>query len=238
MTQLLSSVRNLAEAKIALSAGSDWLDIKEPRDGALGAVEADEIRGIVDWARQSGISQPLSATIGDCWDEPQTIPARVNAMAELGVDFIKIGLFIDRLGAPSLDAIESVVAHNIIIVCFVEKPLVDASISSLVARGVRGLMLDTADKSTGSLMEKLSLEQIVQFVGTVRTHGVLCGLAGSLRVSDVEHLAPLRPDYLGFRGALCESSRVGNLCRERVGDLKSSIVRYGSGPSNRAANSN
>ena len=238
MTKLLSSVRDLSEAKIAVTAGSDWLDLKEPRDGALGAVGTNEIRRIVNWASQTGVSQPLSATIGDCWDQPQAIRSRVNTMAELGVQFIKIGLFIDRLDTSTLEAIKSVIAQNIIIVCLVEKPLAEASISKLVDSGVRGLMLDTAEKSSGSLTEKLSFGQIADFVNTAKDYGVLCGLAGSLQASDIEYLAPLGPDYLGFRGALCESSRAGMLCAQRVANIKSNIQEHRCGPRARVADLN
>ena len=39
---------------------------------------------------------------------------------------------------------------------------------------------------------------------------MLCGLAGALRVEDIETLSPLQPDYLGFRSALCQQHRRTN----------------------------
>ena len=50
MTKLLTSVRNLEEAKIVCQAGSDWLDLKEPNDGALGAVSHATVAEVVAWA--------------------------------------------------------------------------------------------------------------------------------------------------------------------------------------------
>ncbi len=39
MTRLLVSVRSAAEAEIALSAGADLIDVKEPSRGSLGAAD-------------------------------------------------------------------------------------------------------------------------------------------------------------------------------------------------------
>ena len=36
MTELLISVRNPSEALTALEGGADWIDVKEPDNGALG----------------------------------------------------------------------------------------------------------------------------------------------------------------------------------------------------------
>jgi uncharacterized protein (UPF0264 family) len=67
MTALLASVRDLAEATIVVDAGCDWLDLKEPRAGALGAVPLEIVREIL--RRYQG-TLPISATIGDCWATP------------------------------------------------------------------------------------------------------------------------------------------------------------------------
>lgn len=63
MTALLASVRSLAEADLVVAAGCDWLDLKEPRDGALGAVDLAVVRAVL--ARHAA-QLPVSATIGDC----------------------------------------------------------------------------------------------------------------------------------------------------------------------------
>ena len=40
-TELLVSVRSAAEAHLALQAGVQWIDAKEPARGSLGAASAD-----------------------------------------------------------------------------------------------------------------------------------------------------------------------------------------------------
>jgi len=41
MTQLLISVTNVEEAQIALNSGADFIDLKDPNGGALGALPLD-----------------------------------------------------------------------------------------------------------------------------------------------------------------------------------------------------
>ena len=225
MTLLLTSVRNLAEAEVAASWGSDWLDLKEPNDGALGAVPDDEIRRVIAWAKQQACATPISATIGDCWWQPDVIPERVERVNSFGVDYIKIGLFVDSLDMAARRSLEKAsVTNKIIVVCLAERPPSTAVIQQLIGTGVRGLMLDTADKTTGNLLAKLSIEAIREFVRTVKSEHLLCGLAGSLKLDDIEQLLPLRSDYLGFRGALCTDSRTGTLSGQRVRAVKSAMA--------------
>ncbi|MEX0712176.1 MAG: (5-formylfuran-3-yl)methyl phosphate synthase, partial [Pirellulales bacterium] len=47
MTKLLVSVRSLAEARLALAAGVDLIDLKEPARGSLGALDPAVARQIV-----------------------------------------------------------------------------------------------------------------------------------------------------------------------------------------------
>jgi dihydroneopterin aldolase len=66
-----------------------------------------------------------------------------------------------------------------------------------------GVMLDTADKTGRSLRSIMQEDALRSFVHTSKAHGLMTGLAGSLQVSDIQPLLGLKPDYLGFRGALC-----------------------------------
>jgi dihydroneopterin aldolase len=78
-------------------------------------------------------------------------------------------------------------------------------------------MLDTADKSRGGLRDHMKLADLSAFCRRVREHKLLLGLAGALRAPDVAALLPLTPDYLGFRGALCEDDdRVARIAPARI----------------------
>ena len=64
-------------------------------------------------------------------------------------------------------------------------------------------MLDTARKRGPRLTALLSTAALGAFVQAAHTNGLICGLAGSVTADDIAGLSRLRPDYLGFRGALC-----------------------------------
>lgn len=205
MTALLASVRNLEEAKLVIDAGCDWLDLKDPQAGALGAVSLTIARDIV---RRHAGALPISATIGDCWNTPEVIPERVENLARLGMEYVKVGVFARDLATDFALHLKHAVSlvPNLIAVCFAENaPSAPsaADVAQLAALGLRGVMLDTADKSRGSLSSLLAPAQISEFVAAARAHGLIVGLAGSLRRQDVSQMVTYGADYLGFRGALC-----------------------------------
>lgn len=224
MTALLASVRDLAEARVAVAAGVDWLDLKEPLAGALGAVPVGVAREAAD---AFAGRLPLSATIGDCWDTPRAIPARVRALADAGVPFVKIGLFAREAPRTLLRAVERAAAAGprLIAVCFAEAAPEPDDVALLAATGLAGVMLDTADKRGGGLRRHVAPDGLRAFVDAARSHGLLVGLAGSLRHADVAPLAALAPDYLGFRGALCaHGQRGGRIDAGAIRDLKDALA--------------
>jgi len=93
MTLFLASVRDPAEAELALGAGADIVDLKDPGEGALGALSPDAIADCVSLVAGRA---PVSATIGDRPLEGEAVRAAVLATAALGVDYIKLGLFPGR----------------------------------------------------------------------------------------------------------------------------------------------
>jgi (5-formylfuran-3-yl)methyl phosphate synthase len=209
MTLFLASVRDEAEAAIALLARADIIDLKEPRRGALGALDGETTRGIVSLI---GGRARLSATIGDLPMQPETIGAAVLEKAACGVDYVKFGLFPDGDARRCLDALRPLARQvNLIVVLFADRlPDFDA-VAASAAMGAAGIMLDTADKGSGSLPVHLDPRQLARFVTQAKAHGLTVGLAGSLTATGVPELLPLEPDLLGFRGALCNGTRGASL---------------------------
>jgi (5-formylfuran-3-yl)methyl phosphate synthase len=207
MTLFLASVRDEAEAPVALLARADIIDLKEPRRGALGALDLDTTRSIVSLV---GGRVAVSATIGDLPMQPETIGAAVLEKAACGVDYVKFGLFPDRDARRCLDALRPLAQRvNLIVVLFADRlPDFDA-VAAAAAMGAAGIMLDTADKGSGSLLAHLG--RLASFVAQAKAHGLTVGLAGSLAAADVPELLPLAPDLLGFRRALCSGSRGASL---------------------------
>ncbi len=216
MSKFLASVNSLEEARLVNAIGVDIIDLKQPAQGALGALDSPTIRDIV---AQFGEKTPISATIGDLPMQPETLANAVNAMSALGVDYIKLGFFPGGDWLKCLSALTPLCAQNnaLIAVLFADTAPPLPFIESLKAAGFRGVMLDTMDKTRGSLTKVMSHSQIAQFVSTAQQFNLLCGLAGSLKMTDIPTLIELQPDYLGFRGALCkEQQRTASLNQDAV----------------------
>jgi dihydroneopterin aldolase len=90
--------------------------------------------------------------------------------------------------------------------------------------GFHGAMLDTAIKAKGRLLDHLPPERIPSFVERARSHGLAVGLSGSLEAPDIPRLLPFAPDFLGFRGALCDQSeRTASLSAEAISQIRELI---------------
>lgn len=224
MTAMLASVRSLAEACLVADCGVDWIDLKEPALGALGAVEPGVI---ADVARHLGAHFRISATIGDCWDTPAVISARVLATQRAGAEYVKVGAYAAHPSPALLAALKAACASaaRVIVVCFAESPPAAAALVALAATGIEGVMLDTANKQGPGLRGLMSASALQAFTDEARRLGLLSGLAGRLALDDIGPLLQHAPDYLGFRGALCGAAeRTGTLDAARVRDVRQRVV--------------
>ncbi len=223
MTGMLASVNSVDEALLVLSAEVNIIDLKQPALGALGALDLDDIKQIV--AVIAG-RRTVSATIGDLPMQPEIVFNAVQLMAETGVDYIKIGFFPGNDWLGTLKKLSTLVPQKqaLIAVLFADTQPDLTILATLKASGFVGVMLDTMDKQQGSLTQVLAAEQIATFVSQAKELQLLCGLAGSLRISDIPELIAYHPDYLGFRGALCqEHNRVGQLNVQAVSAIKEAM---------------
>ena len=97
-------------------------------------------------------------------------------------------------------------------------------ISLLACAGFAGVMLDTADKTSGGVRSLWKDDKIAAFVAQAREHKLISGVAGSLGRDDIAPLCAIKPDYLGFRTALCENQkRTGTLSAEAVTQVQELI---------------
>lgn len=191
--RLLVSVRDPAEAEAAVLAGADLIDAKDPGRGALGALDPAMVRAIL--ARVG----PAAATSAVA--DASVPPAE---MAASGVDWVKLGIA-SRLWADprALAALAATVPGRLIAVLFAEDEPGADLVPALAAAGFAGAMIDTAGKSGARLPDLAEPAHLSAFTAACRAQGLLCGLAGSLRITDIAALCVHAPDYLGFRGGLC-----------------------------------
>jgi dihydroneopterin aldolase len=204
-TLFLASVRDTAEAELAIGAGADIVDLKNPRKGALGALAPKTIDACV---RAVAGRVPVSATIGDLPLEGDAVRTAVLATAARGVDYVKLGVFPGAEAKPCFDLLAMLASETrLILVLFADAmPQFDA-IGIAARTGAAGVMLDTMGKGEGSLPDLISTEHLAVFVRAARARGLTIGLAGSLKASHVPDLLALRPDLIGFRGALCRDAK-------------------------------
>jgi len=222
MTRLLASVRNLEESRLALAGGADIVDLKEPARGALGAVTPSVAQEVV---RETGGRCPVSATVGDLPMRPEVLVPAVRQMGDTGVNFVKIGLFASGDSRKCIRELASL-AHRLrlVAVLFADRDPDLMLLTPLRDAGFAGVMLDTVGKDGRGLRDWMAEEGLSRFVASAHGLGLLAGLAGSLRASDIPALLPCAPDYLGFRGALCPGgNRGGSLDPWALRDLRSRI---------------
>lgn len=224
MVRLLVSVRDMEEALVAAGAGADFIDLKEPSDGALGAVAPPRVARIVSVLRERHPGVRISATTGDLpASDAGEIVARVRRLASCGVDYVKVGLW-PAPSAPAtvralLDALAAA-GPGIVPVLLADEGVDPVLVRRALAFGIfPALMLDTAEKGRGSLLERVPLATLADFIADVRAQGAMAGLAGSLRADDAPALLALAPDFAGFRGAVTRGDRTGALDAGRVRGL-------------------
>lgn len=192
--RLLVSVRDPAEAEAALLAGADLIDAKDPERGALGALDPEIVAEIMARLPEKGVE---TSAVADSTES-------LAAMARSGARWVKHGIPRDHWqDAPRLVRIAGSVPGRVIAVLFAEDEPGAHCVPALVQAGFAGAMIDTSGKAGVRLPDLLGPEDLADFVGACRANGLLCGLAGSLRIGDIPSLAAAGPDYLGFRGGLC-----------------------------------
>ena len=80
-----------------------------------------------------------------------------------------------------------------------------------------GILIDTKNKKNGNLRNYLSIKKLKNFIKVSKEQNLSIGLAGSLNINDIDPLIKLKPDYLGFRGALC-------MARKRKDDISEILL--------------
>jgi len=201
MTLLLASVTGPDEAEIADRHGADIIDLKDPRRGAFGAVAADAVAATL--AAIDG-RRPISAVAGELAMEPDRIVRAASALADAGVDYVKVALFPEPRREDCVRALAALAQRvKLVAVMFADHGFDAALVSLMAESGFAGAMLDTARKTGGRLLDHMSVASLGGFIDACRRHGLMGGLAGSLEAPDVPRLLLLAPDVLGFRGALC-----------------------------------
>lgn len=223
-TKWLASVQSLDEARSLTSCLPDILDMKQPSQGALGALPLSVVSEIVDWVQKRCLT---SATVGDLPMQSDIIAPALQAMSKTGVDYVKLGLFGGAQQQECLQQLKPVIDNlptPVIAVIFADMPTNKDVVRDIKVAGFQGVMIDTAYKTGTSLLGLWSTAALAAFIKQARQEQLICGLAGALRVEDIPALSLLGPDYLGFRSALCpQRDRQRSLCPDSARGIKNRL---------------
>jgi len=237
--KLLISPVNESEALEAIAGKADIIDVKNPREGALGA----NYPWVISRIRQLAPKDiEVSCTIGEAPNLPATMSLAALGAATTGVNYIKVGLWglktteeaVSLLQSISKAVIESHPAINVVATGYADAERVGTVNPMFIPEiaykaNADFAMLDTAIKDGKSLFTFLDKEQLKTFISKARDFGLKTALAGSLSKDDLVTIKELEPDVVGLRGAACANGdRVnGQITREKVQELASVLKHNG-----------
>jgi uncharacterized protein (UPF0264 family) len=224
--RLLVSVVSAQEAARALAGGADIIDVKDPREGALGAPSPRVLEEVV---RVVGGAAPVSVALGDLPNLPHTAALAARGAALGGADYVKVGLRGVReledavaLMRAVVDAVSmggdqvSVIAAAYADADALDPPaLTPASLPALVDRtGVAGVLIDTFHKDGRGLYGWLSESELTDLMRRTHAAGATFAVAGQLGRGDLCRVAA---DVVGVRSAVCHGG-------DRAAELDAQLV--------------
>lgn len=224
--QLLVSVRDSAEATLAQAAGVDWIDLKEPRSGALGRAELQVAQAV---AEQLVNHNQRSAALGELHHLKNGVAADFAKL----FPFLKVGLSqlqpsrLEKFNNAWRDQFLSLASDlhqlgsHLIPVIYADYQTCDAPSPDDVLcvaqqAGAQFVLIDTFTKNGLSLTDWLGIHDLQAKILAARNFDCGVVLAGSLKTEHVHSLAALAPKALGVRGAVCTGHRGGTVCPKKL----------------------
>ncbi|HVD57346.1 MAG TPA: (5-formylfuran-3-yl)methyl phosphate synthase [Thermoleophilaceae bacterium] len=233
--RLLVSVIDADEARIAVEAGVDIVDVKNPAEGSLGA----PLPGVIERVREVvPPGRPVSAALGDLPNLPGTAALAALGAARSGAAYVKVGLWgtsttdeaVAVLGAVR-DALDGGAA--VIAAAYADAERVPggtlpprAVVAAARRAGAAGCLLDTAFKDGRGLFEWLTPEALAALVAEAHGAGLDMALAGALHADDLSVVRATGADIAGVRSAACrDGRRTEPLDAERIERLRAVCQR-------------
>lgn len=232
--ELLVSVVNLDEAKEAIKGKADILDIKNPKEGSLGANFPWIIKQISEYSQD----MIISTTVGDVTYKPGTVSLASLGCAVSGSNYIKVGLFGTKNYDEAKEVMDAVVKtvkeydSNITVVAcgYADSYNIDSVSSDLIPKvahdsGCDVAMLDTYVKDGRRLTDYLDKTQLAEFTETSHNYNLKVALAGSVNKEDMSLLKSISCDIVGVRGCVCTDGDRNNgvVSSKLIEELKDNI---------------
>lgn len=211
--QLLVSVRNCQEAELCLTAGVDWIDLKEPLAGSLGRPSLEVAQQVAlmlaDHPRRSvALGEFRDLLAQDPADASTVTLSRLFPIAKVGLagaqqipDWqIKLSNLSQSIGRELTPVLYADWQR-----CSAPRP--DEIVSWAVAQKCRYLLIDTFIKDGSRLVDYLDQQRLERILEDAGRAGIRVVLAGSLSMADVDTLIGLPCEALAVRGAVCSGRR-------------------------------
>lgn len=228
--KLLISPINSEEAIAAASGGADIIDVKNPKEGSLGANFPWIIKSVRDVIDPK---LPVSATIGDFNYKPGTASLAALGAAVSGAEYIKVGLFDIQTEEQALDMLINIVravkdydpSKKVVASGYSDYKLIN-SISPMLLpaigakAGVDVVMMDTGVKDGRSTFEFMSDDELTEFTKMASDLNLLSAIAGTIKFENLPALRRIQPDIIGIRGMVCGGDRNTVIQSELVKKLK------------------
>jgi len=230
LPRLLVSVRNAEEMSAALEGGADWIDLKEPKAGPLAAVD-------VHVAREAGRSlagrRTLSAALGELRDWETDSADELLAIADISV--VKLGLAGCAGLAdwqPKWQAVAEQAAKQdkqLAAVIYADWQQAEAPTPNEMIQMARTahseyLLIDTYDKSTGTVFDHLSGRVLEEILREAKQLGMTTVLAGSLTQDSLDRVPSKVVDMVAVRGAVCRGERTAGVDTGLVAVFRKSMT--------------
>ncbi|MGN6543536.1 MAG: (5-formylfuran-3-yl)methyl phosphate synthase, partial [Aureliella sp.] len=235
--QLLVSVQNACEARVAQRQGVPRIDLKNPTLGSLGCPDQTTAREVLDALAegQSGASHQTSVALG----ELQGLNTQTASQLMQWFPVAKIGLAgmakesckgdadgPARLDAEMLAALDNLAQNQrwggqLVLAAYADYERAAAPSPAEVielsqAMAARYILLDTFVKDGLGLFHWQSVSQIASLGAMAQAIGAQLVVAGSLSEADWPALCESAPAIVGVRGGVCTGGRASELCPDRL----------------------
>jgi uncharacterized protein (UPF0264 family) len=232
--KLLVSPINVEEANICKLGGADIIDVKNPKEGSLGA----NFPWMIQAVKKAAGLVPVSATIGDFNYKPGTASLAALGAAVAGAEYIKVGLYDIKTKEQALDMLVNIVRSvkdydkNKKVVAsgysdyrrIGSMPLYELPAIGMKA-GVDVVMMDTGIKDGRSTFDFQTEDDLMGFVSRARSLGLQTAIAGTIKFENIPALKRISPDIIGVRGCVCGGDRSSTIKKELVEKLKAEMMR-------------
>lgn len=237
MQRLLVSVRGKKDALEAVAGGAHIIDAENPKT-SLGTAYPLNIYAI---RQNTPLDRLVSTNIGEKQFIWSTAAQAAVGVAFAGADIIKVGLA-ELQPVKAIRIMRDIVHHvrywypwKILIPTFfadtnlrkITDPIKQGADIAVKSKA-QGVLIDTFNKKVRKgLLDYLTLREIKQFVDSCHVKGIEAWVAGSVSKEQLPSLWNTGVNVVCVRKAACGEGRLGNVKKELVEELASTLKHRG-----------